>query len=438
MSETTVTTETTVARPRGTRRRRILIVFIVAIFLVLLARTALDFWAGHRIGVEVSRLEDRYGSLDESTLNVPPVPEGENRARAIGAAAGLITYAPQTSWGAIQPSYAEFSRQRPPGPMPADLRAFVETNRAAVGVASDARSRPRSSWEADYATGSNVPRWLDIRTLGNAIYLAALFDLEAGRSDDAARSIASGLAMSASLRQEPILIAQLIRMALAIQHVEAVQRLLVQSEPSKASLEELAKWLAENRAPDPMYVGLLSELKHFNWAMARAESSRDIAAISDGAPPFSSGPLARLARPLTRLARLRYLELMEELLALQAGVRPRPASATAPRWWSPMKRFAHVSRAGLERAMDTGDAFNSGLGVTELAVALRRVRLAHGQYPDALSALVPTYLQDVPIDSFTGKPPVYARQGSGFRLQVEKPKNAFGSTAAVLDWNVVK
>ena len=328
--------------------------------------------------------------------------------------------------------------------MPADLRAFVETNRAAVRVVDDARSRSQSNWEVEYATQTNVPRFLDIRTLSNTIYLAALVDLEAGRPDDAARSIASGLAMSASLRQEPNLIAQLIRMAVTIQHLEAVQRLLVESGPSKAPLEELAKWLAENRSPDPMHVGLLSELKVFNEAFARGEGTSAASGASAEALPgpvrhlTGGGPLAALARPFARLARLRYLQLLEHLLEAQTGGRPRPGSIPEPPGWAVFKRFAYIAAPGLERAMDTGDQFNTGLGLTELVVALRRFRLEHGQYPDALSSLVPTYVPSVPIDSFTGKAPVYTRLGDGFRLYAEKGKYAYGSTAAVLDWTVPK
>ena len=74
---------------------------------------------------------------------------------------------------------------------------------------------------------------------------------------------------------------------------------------------------------------------------------------------------------------------------------------------------------GLERAIEGFDQFNSTLNATELAVALRRFRLDHGTYPDALSALVPAYVARVPIDPFTGQPPVYARQGGGFHLHAE-------------------
>jgi hypothetical protein len=231
-------------------------------------------------------------------------------------------------------------------------------------------------------------------------------------------------------------------MHVALQHVEAVQRLLTESEPSKASLDELSKWLSENRSPDPMHVGLLSELKVFNEAFARGEGTNAASRASAEALPgpvrhlMGGGPLAGLGRPFARLARLRYLQLLEDLLEAQTGGRPRPGSLPEPPRWAVFKRFAYIAAPGLERAMDTGDQFNSGLGLTELAVALRRFRLEHGQYPDTLSALVPTYLPSVPIDPFTGKQAVYERQGAGFRLHAEKGKYANSSTAAVLDWKV--
>jgi hypothetical protein len=427
-------TETVVKRPSGTWRRRTLIVVIAAVLLLLLVRGVVDTWAGSRIKAAVWHLEQQHGSLDLRTLNLPSVPEGENRARAIRAAAALINYAPLTSWSEYQSSFSAFMKQQPTAPMPADLRAFVDSNRATFRVVEDARSRPQSNWEADYAKQANVPSFLDIRTLSNAIYLATLLDLEAGRPNDAARSIASGLAMAASLRQEPWLVTQLIRVAVSTQNLEAVQRLLMQSEPSSASLGEVAKWLAENRTPDPMHLGMLSELKYIHSKfpeLDRAEGLFEM--IVTGRQPRSVGgrPLDWVGRPWVRVAWVECLEQMGQILERQKGPRPRPASRITD-------QSVFCPGPALERVMDSGDHFNSGLGLTELAVALRRFRLEHGQYPEALSALVPRYVPSVPIDALTGKAPVYSRQGAGFRLQAEKGKNAFGSTAAVLDWNVLK
>ena len=102
-----------------------------------------------------------------------------------------------------------------------------------------------------------------------------------------------------------------------------------------------------------------------------------------------------------------------------------------------MRRWVSTFTAGLERSIESGDRFTSGLNAAELAVALRRFRLDHGSYPDELSALAPEYLASVPIDPFTGRPPVYARKGAGFELHAEGPKSRTPRPPE-LDWVVPK
>jgi hypothetical protein len=420
---------------KGKWRRRILIFLVASILLLLIVRTGVDFWAGRRVNAVIASLEQRYGTLDVTTMAAPPVPASENRARAIRAAVALLN-----GRFDFQQPLTQFLAQRDPTPVPDVLRSFVEGNQAALKVADEARSRPQSNWEVDYPIGTNALPWMDIRMLSHAIYLATRMDLDAGKADDAATRIASGLALSASLRQEPAIIAQLMRCALALQQFEAVQRLVTQAEPSKAALEDLARWLVETRSPDPMHLGLLSELKFANQGFKGLEQGDTriyLSMANRDRAPFWVSPLAWVARPIARIYRMHALEQMGHLLDVQTGPRPRPAFETRENW-SWVKRTANIALPGLERTMDTGDLFNSALGVTELAVALRRFRLEHGRYPDTLTALVPAYVANLPIDPETGKPPVYARQGAGFQLRAEKVRNASAQTAATLTWTVPK
>jgi len=215
------------------------------VLLVLLVRAGVDVWTSRRVSAQWAALESRYGSLDERTLRTPPVPEGDNRA--------------------------------------------------ALRVADDARSRRSSNWEADYATGSNTLQLLEIRRLSSALYLEARVALDAGHPDEAARALATGLSLSASLRQEPALIAQLIRCAVALQHFEGVQRLLTESDPSDAAMEVLAGALAENQTPAPMHAGLLGELKIVGAALGRAADG--------GAAGFwGEDPVPWIMRPMIRVA----------------------------------------------------------------------------------------------------------------------------------------
>ncbi len=434
-------------RPRRSRRRRILIVAIVAILLALVARTVLDLWAGHLVSVETSRLEQTYGSLEGRNRNWEMVPLSENRARALRAAGALMV-----DRNEMADSTYRYLNSGAPLPVPADLRAFVERNTPAIGVAAAARDRPRSNWDADYPTGSNLPDWMEMRSLSNAIYLSSLIELEAGRPDGAAAAIASGLALSASVRQEPDVIAQLLRLHFAFQHFEAVQRLVTQSEPSRTSLDEFAKLLDENRLPDPFQLGLLSELKGFDSILARMENGSgvphgmmadllpmEVARVTGAAEsPFWLSPLARFSRPLIRLARARYLEQMGKLIAWHMGPRPRPDFPETRSRWGLLNRLAYTPVLGIRQTIDTGDLFRTERALTELAVALRRFRLDRGHYPDVLSELAPTYVPAVDLDVYTGKPPAYVRQGSGFRLSAQTPTSRRGLTASALDWNVPK
>ncbi len=56
------------------------------------------------------------------------------------------------------------------------------------------------------------------------------------------------------------------------------------------------------------------------------------------------------------------------------------------------------------------------LNGTRVAIALRLYRIKQGSYPDNLDALVPTYLDSLPIDPFTGQSFHYEEAGDNFRL----------------------
>lgn len=377
---------------------------------------------------------------------------GENRARVSRAAMALIEYPLQVGRDKLLGQLSRFVSVRPPVPVPAELRTFVASNSAALKLVDESRGRSQSNWETEPMMGSNLPSLMEIRTLSDIIYLAMRADLDDGRIDEAATSSAAGLALSASLRQEPSILLQLIRMAVGQRHFEGVMLLMIEAEPSKAALEEWARLLAENRTPDPMDVGLLAELRQFNGALRRMEDGELMpnGVAADFMPgtvarmtgarnsPFWPGPLARLPHPLIRMGRVHYLEQMEKLLEIQAGARPRTALPDVPRHWSPFRWLDSTTLPGYRRAMESSDVFNSQLGVTELAVALRRYRIDRGQYPDALSMLVPAYVAVMPLDPVTGKPPEYERQNAGFRLRAETGKDVAPYNATLLDWNVPK
>jgi hypothetical protein len=412
------------------------VLLVVSLIFTFGGCTGADVWAGRSVEAEVARLEARYGSLDQVTMLVPPVPPEDNRARVARAAAALTVPPTKSDWQSL-------FRLRDSAPVPADLRAFVEANSAAVRLAADIRTPGQSNWEVDYQKMGDSPPWTEVRHLSDAIWVTARLDIEAGRADAAAAKHSSGLALAASITQEPELVSQLIRIATLTRQISGVQRLLTDAEPSRPALDELARWLTENRAPDQMRSALLGALKQTHAIVARMEegdvdltTARYLYPETWPALPESwYGPIVRAARPMVRLAHARYLRQMGELLAVEEGPRPRPAwpERMLPRRWELVNRLVDKFASGIERCIETEDDSRSEIGAAEVAVALRRYRLDHGVYPDDVSVLVPRYLTELPADPYTGRPPVYSRQGAGFTLRAGRPAPA---TWFVLEWNV--
>jgi len=418
---------------KDTRRRRWKLFVLVSPLIVLAAYFGVDIWTGHRVNLAAARLEERYGGLALRHLTTAPVPAANNRARLVRAASALTV--PMST--AATTALTGVTRTPDTTPLPAELRAFVEANNRALGLLADARLRTESSWEIEYVDPSNAPPLMELRVLWQAAYVAALVKIEDGQPDEATRYITSGLAMAASLRQEPNLITQLIRVAVAFQHIDAIQRLITRAEPSKASLDEIARLLDENRSPDPMRVGLLSEVRMAHSILTRMEQGRLDDGVPGPGPSAWSGPVARIRRPLMRIAHAAYLQHVEQLLDVQAGPRPRPPFIHSSRL-PLLGRWTDGFTAGLERAITTGDDFNSVLGAAELAVALRRCRMDRGAYPDDLAMLVPAYLPAVPMNPFTGKPPGYARHGSGFTLSAPQSRASDRPSPPTPEWTVNK
>ena len=416
--------------------RRVLVLLMIGVGVPGLIWIGLDSWAGRRVDREFARLEKRYGSLDGRSIVASPVAVELNSARFVRAAVTLtVRPAATTTYGKLLASATRFEQQTAPSAEPEDVRAFVESNRHAIQLALEARTRHQASWDADYASGWQAPPLLDLRTLGNALAFAAILDSKRERHEEAAANVAAGLAVAASLRREPGLLAQLIRIAVALQQCEAVRSLVIRSEPSPAALAALARALVDSRETDPMRAALRGELALQNAAFLKLERGEATDMFDVRESPFWVG---RIGRPLVRLARLQYLREMERLIDVEGGPRPRPPFPNRPRYarWD-WRSLGSSVLPGLERAVESGDTHTSVLGVTEIGVALRRYRLDRGSYPDELSALVPVYLARLPIDPVTGRPPAYARSGAGFTLKAQAIRKDSGANAA-LEWIVAK
>ena len=81
--------------------------------------------------------------------------------------------------------------------------------------------------------------------------------------------------------------------------------------------------------------------------------------------------------------------------------------------WSPYTFAANIFIPNFERAFKTTARNQASVNQGRIVCALERFRLAHGEYPETLAALVPQLVDAIPHDVIGGQPPHYRRNADG-------------------------
>lgn len=435
--------------------RRVAVILVALVVLALAARTLSAWWLGRQIGEEVAKLEKSYGSLNTHDMNqfVPPL---KDRARVMRAAAELtvVDRSEKTSWvfrGGFQAVRVCLWGGECPSGVTGNMRQYVEQNRLAVHVATQGRTLPEAAWGVSYlrAETSGIPR--NVLDLSMLLASACRVELEDGHLDRAVEMALTGFAEASSMRNEWSRLMQVWRMIAVQEQVGCVQEVLRRSDPPAQTLTDIATVLAASRWPDPTRMWLMGELKIANAWFMELERGRAVAYPS---ALESAGPINWLLRPIVshrRLGDLRALDRVIQLQALAPFQRDAarlalpgssPEEQQEAREWQQSRRpllkalRTTFVRPELSNLIDMGWEFHAMLNAAETSVALRRYRLDHGSYPDALAQLVPQYLPWVPIDPFSGHPPEYAKQAGGFELRAHRAKGheQWVTEKALFEW----
>jgi hypothetical protein len=329
------------------------------------------------------------------------------------------------------------------GAAPAVLEGLksIETNLAELRAAS---RRPYSRYpviyDLDNPWGILIPHLAKVKGIVQRLRLRACAELAVGHNEDALEDVKLMLSMADSLREEPILISYLVRLACVQIAMYPVREGLIAHRWSDAELQELQKRflqfnflqdlkrpLSGERAAGILTADLLYRQKY------RLSDLFDL-----DAPQPAGGDLVNLAgRVVPRgwyyQEQINFCRLYENQLqgtfdATQKRVFPPRIQTRAHELEREIaggrlgKTFKAVMRHQLLAAMLlpalSNLPFKSAMAQTiadqaALACSLERYWLANRQFPDNLDALVPRFLARLPSDIITGEPPRYRRTQDG-------------------------
>lgn len=294
----------------------------------------------------------------------------------------------------------------------------------------EAAARPSGRYPIAYErnVGVRLSHLWSFTDLAKVLSLRAVTRMAGGDSAGAAGDLALMLKIAGFLKAEPLLISHLVRSSIFVLSVNAFWECTARGTWSEGDLAHLQ--MAFSR-PDPLADfarSLRGERAMINdWFASTGlwnEEWRAMDSMSgdDTTPrsyPGLLGPVFPRGFLLSDVA-LYNRKLQAAIDLLERGAPDLPALLEALRS-EPHSRFTHpltsvsfpVFVTPALRFFDTADM----LRLAATACALERHRLAEGDFPPSLDALVPRFLDAVPVNAATKEPLRYERLSSvDFRL----------------------
>jgi hypothetical protein len=385
-------------------------------------------------------------ALTNLMQRLPSLPSAMQPGMAKGLAAGLPAGTRRVIWAQPELPSDEQTNLWP------DLRVFLGANAADIAALRSALEAPMLEFAVRYEDGFRVllPHFTKIKPIVLLLGSDAELQLHDGQPELALADTIAGVHLAARWNREPILLTQLMRIAIAKIMVNTTWEVLRFQDWSDADLAALQQAWLELDLPASVDATLNFEEAEIVDLLGHI-SRKQYAGLS----PATSGSEGAGADNFIGILKLCCRDPKEGLNA---------AWDRYPRWWAfrmwrqyQLEKVAlqriEAARASLRAAVERGawlarlreaetnvtrldglitwapDFINSGNSYTNVmakyagieaqrslviaAIALERHQHKHGSYPANLEPLVPAFLAALPRDPMDGQPLRYRRNDDG-------------------------
>jgi hypothetical protein len=426
--------------PRRRRWRRLLLL-LVPLALLAVAWFCLVFASNQRLRRAVAEADrlDPHWRLDDLLAERAAVPDGENAALTVLAAAGSMP----PDWPALPPSVARSLDHLEPNESVNDAQAAAL--RAELGRVAAVLQEARKLADQSRGCWPGGLRALDVKVVARLLSADALLRAREGDLDGALASCRALLNAGRSAGDEPSLTPQLVRAATDAQAADQGEYVLGQGEPSEAALAALQELLAGEAEEPLLTIGLRGE---------RARADRFLEAVGHGDMTIRQMVAAYRGPPTTRLwvgrddllylpgmvtdSRAALLERMTRLVELSRLSPPEQRGPLAELAAQPKDERLLVrveAPAALARYAEQLWSSQARLRCAATALAAERYRHRHGRWPEALDELTGEFLRAVPLDPFDGRPLRYSKDDGGVVVYSVGPDGKEGGELRFRLWD---
>ena len=279
-------------------------------------------------------------------------------------------------------------------------------------------AKPGCRFNLDYSKGFEMGfgPFRELMNLSQVLCAFALGQVEDGNETASWDAAVSALRFADALRDEPLLISQLVRGTQFSEAVEAIHELTKNSLPTKPQFELLGRSLNGFDTINPLVASLDGE----RLLMAEPAFS-DLKALALGLAELDKSAMDRLGMsfhlysPLLKLDHATYLNFVRESTDLFAQpyslndrVFENERIENLP-WYALLTAIVTPS---FYQAKVAGVSMIAKARITRAGLAVLKHKEENGAYPEKLSGLG----EGEWIDPFTGKPLIYKTTPTGFTL----------------------
>jgi hypothetical protein len=295
-----------------------------------------------------------------------------------------------------------------PSEMVEAMQNFTSENHELVSQLHDALEYDHFRFPIDMNAGTDMelPHLSKLREASRVLYMQAVFAALDGRVDDAADHTAATFKPANALTNEPILISQLVRVAICAIGVMNVEQVLNRAELNSAGLERVQNALLETEAETAFELAFVGERCLWDFA-ARLEVK-----------PKSQLPYFDLPFVLRDLDGKRFYLFFELAIpAAQSPVEEQLAGVDRLNTFLARNPYGTLTLPLLpafSRSLNANIRNHALLRIAIVGVAAERFHVEHSEYPETADALSPKFLEALPLDPYDGRAIRYRRLENGF------------------------
>lgn len=300
-----------------------------------------------------------------------------------------------------------------------------------------AAQRPHARFWINFEDGAGalLPHLAKMKGIAQYTRLRAIALLAEGQTDAALHDLHLAMRINGALQDEPTLISQLVRIAIAHINLSVIWEGLADHRWSEAQLATLEHELAQMDFLADYHTGMKGERYLGTWAMDYLRRTGDLDIFNEPSDAANHGDFGgqmeqAVGRLLFGLAPTGWFDQNKLSLAQKHAtlIRPlvdqekqivspaesrRTATALQTMRPTPYDLFSAALIPAINKSAQKFADAQTYANLARIAVALERHRLASGGYPESLAALVPKFIAQLPHDIINSQPLKYRHTADG-------------------------